>query len=288
MKVRVIDAQIAVTCADGTSFTGSYRLVTTLTDARRYPAAALVGLYHQRWEHESAYYALRHTIMNGRNLRSGDPAGIEQEMWSLLTLYQALRTVMVDAAESLPGTDPDRCCFSIALHTARDQVIQATGIIPADTNRDTLLGTLGRRILTGLLPPRRQRVSTRKVKSPMSRYSERHADGRPDTSRTVTRLDVTVLEPVDQSPALPTASRDDRHANPAARRRHRILALLQEDPTRLWQPREIAAHFGDITLETMYRQLNRWAASRLIHKLGPGLYAATPWSPAPLADLRKR
>ncbi|MET8410236.1 hypothetical protein ABZV34_19405 [Streptomyces sp. NPDC005195] len=80
--------------------------------------------------------------------------------------------MMVDAVESLPGTDPDRCCFSITLHTARDQVIQATGIIPADTDRDTLLGTLGRRILIGLLPPRRQRVSTRKVKSPMSRYSE--------------------------------------------------------------------------------------------------------------------
>jgi hypothetical protein len=282
VKLRVIDAQIAVTCADGTSFTRSYRLVITLTDARRHPATALVGLYHQRWEHESAYYALRHTIMNGRNLRSGDPAGIEQEMWSLLTLYQALRTVMVDAAESLPGTDPDRCCFSIALHTARDQVIQAAGIVTADTEPDTLLGTIGRRILTGLLPPRRQRVSTRKVKSPMSRYSERHADGRPDTSCTVTRLDVTVLEPVDQ-PVLPTASRDDRHATSAARRRHRILALLQEDPTHLWQPREIAAHFGDITLESMYRQLNRWAASRLIHKLGPGLYAATPWSPAPLA-----
>jgi hypothetical protein len=283
VKVRIIDAQIAVTCADGTSFTGSYRLVTTLTDARRYPATALVGLYHQRWEHESAYYALRHTIMNGRNLRSADPAGIEQEMWSLLTLYQALRTVMVGAAESLPGTDPDRCCFSITLHTARDQVIQATGIVTTDTDRDTLLGTIGRRILTGLLPPRWQRVSTRKVKSPMSRYSEQREDGRPDTSRTVTHLNVTVIEPLDHSPALPSASRDDRHAAPAARRRHRILALLQEDPTRLWQPRDIAAHFGDVTLETMYRQLNRWAASGLIHKLGPGLYAATPWSPAPLA-----
>ncbi|MFG2632134.1 hypothetical protein, partial [Streptomyces sp. NPDC048473] len=44
-----IDAQITVTCADGTVFTGSYRLVTTLTDARRYSAAALTGLYHQRW-----------------------------------------------------------------------------------------------------------------------------------------------------------------------------------------------------------------------------------------------
>lgn len=114
-KVRVIDANIMVTCADGTVFTGSYRLVTTLTDAGRYPAAVLVGLYHQRWEHESAYYALRHTLMNGRVLRSGDRAGVEQEMWALLTLYQALRTTMVEAAESLPGTDPDRCCFTIAL-----------------------------------------------------------------------------------------------------------------------------------------------------------------------------
>ncbi|WP_323377491.1 IS4 family transposase [Streptomyces sp. RB17] len=282
VKVRIIDARIAVTCVDGTSFTGSYRLVTTLTDARRHPATALVGLYHQRWEHESAYYALRHTIMNGRNLRSGDPAGIEQEMWSLLTLYQALRTVMVGAAESLPGTDPDRCCFSITLHTARDQVIQATGIVTADTDRDTRLGMIGRRILIGLLPPR-QRVSTRKVKSPISRYRDRREDGRPAISRTVTHLDVTVLEPVDHSPALPSASRDDWHAAPASRRRHRILALLQEDPTRLWQPRDIAAHVGDVTLETMYRQLNRWAASGLIRKLGPGLYAATPWSPASLA-----
>lgn len=112
VNVRIVDAQIAVICADGTSFTGSYRLVTTLTDTRRCPATALVGVYYQRWEHESAYYAHRHTIMNGRNLRLGDPAGIEQEKWSLLTLYQALRTAMIGVAESLPGTDPDRCCVT--------------------------------------------------------------------------------------------------------------------------------------------------------------------------------
>ncbi|MGW6405320.1 hypothetical protein, partial [Streptomyces sp. NPDC055134] len=108
-------------------------------------------------------------------------------------------------------------------------------------------------------------------------------DGRPDASRTVTDLGVTILEPSDPLPALPTASRDDRHTAPGKRRRHRILTLLEEDPTRLGQPRDIAAHFGDVTLETMYRQLNRWAASGLIHKLGPGLYAATAWSPTPLA-----
>ncbi|WP_433544565.1 IS4 family transposase (plasmid) [Streptomyces sp. CA-294286] len=277
-RVRIIDATITVTCADGTVFTGTYRLVTTLTDARRYPASVLAGLYHQRWEHESAYYALRHTIMNGRVLRSGDPAGINQEMWALLTLYQALRTMMVEAAESLPGTDPDRCCccFTVALQTARDQVVQAAAVItdPTDAGR---LGLIGHRILARLLPPRRQRVSTRKVKSPMSRYSTRHDDGRPDTSRTITRLDIHVLEPCEPHPQLPAISRDDR--NTALADRRRILGLL----TRLWHPRDIVSHFGDITRETMYRQLSRRAETGLIHKLGRGLYAATTWTPTPLA-----
>jgi hypothetical protein len=53
-------------------------------------------------------------------LRSCDPVGVEQEMWALLVLYQLLRRAMVEAAESRPGTDPDRCGFTIALHPARD------------------------------------------------------------------------------------------------------------------------------------------------------------------------
>nr|WP_272919166.1 transposase [Streptomyces sp. SID8352] len=212
-KVRVIDADITVTCADGTVFTGSYRLVTSLTDVGRYPAAVLVGLCHQRWEHESAYYALHHTIMNGRVLCSGDPAGVEQEMWVLLTPYQALRTMMVDAAESLPGTDPGRCCFTVAFQTARDQVVQAAAVItdPADVGR---VGLTGHRILACLLPPRRQRVSTRKVKSPMSRCSNRHEAGRPGTSRTITTVDISVLEPREPHPQLPAMSRDDRNTAP--------------------------------------------------------------------------
>ncbi|MFD7713926.1 transposase domain-containing protein [Streptomyces sp. NPDC059786] len=155
VNVRVIDAEVTVTCADGTVFAGSYRLVTTLTNARRHPATVLINLYHERWEHESAYYALRHTIMAGRNLRSNDPAGLEQEMWALLTLYQALRAVMVEAAESVPGTDPDRCCFTVALQTARDQVVQAAGIVPDEHG---CLGLIGRRVLSRLLAPRRHRT----------------------------------------------------------------------------------------------------------------------------------
>ncbi len=38
VPVRVIEARISTACSDGTDSAGSYRLVTTLLDARRYPA----------------------------------------------------------------------------------------------------------------------------------------------------------------------------------------------------------------------------------------------------------
>ncbi|WP_344165817.1 hypothetical protein [Nocardiopsis rhodophaea] len=258
-------------CAGGTVFTGPYRLVTTLTDARRHPATALVSLYHQRWEHESAYSALRHTLMGGRLLRSGDPVGVEQEMWALLTLYQALRMVMVDAAESRSGTDPDRCSFTVALQAAREHVVQASDVV---TTAVDWVGPIGQRVLAALLPARRRRVSTRKVKSPISRYGERQDDGRPDTSCAVTGLAITVLQPALQERALPDVSRDDRHSARVERRREHVLALLKADPGRHWKAREIAHHLGDITLGSMYRQLSRWAKAGLLLKCGPGVYTS--------------
>lgn len=108
LDVRIIEAHVVMTGADGTRVADSYRLITTLTDHRRYPADALVRLYHERWEIESAYLALRHTLLDGHVLRSGDRPGIEQELWALLTLCQLLRMAMVTAVETRPGTNPDR------------------------------------------------------------------------------------------------------------------------------------------------------------------------------------
>lgn len=65
VKVRIITAQVTVTCHDGTTYGGTYRLATTLCDHRAYPAAALTALYHERWEHELTYLALRHTLLAG-------------------------------------------------------------------------------------------------------------------------------------------------------------------------------------------------------------------------------
>ncbi|MEV0966194.1 MULTISPECIES: hypothetical protein [unclassified Streptomyces] len=38
----------------------------------------------------------------------------------------------------------------------------------------------------------------------------------------------------------------------------RVLAVLQEEPERRWQAREIAELLGDVTLVATYRQLARW------------------------------
>jgi transposase IS4-like protein/DDE family transposase len=169
-SVRVIDAEIRVTTKAGT-VTGVYRLITTLLDTDAYPATAILRLYHERWEIETAYLEIKSTILGGRVLRARTPAGIDQEIYALLVTYQILRTAMTDATNSQAGVDPDRASFTIALHAARDQVIHAAGVI-ADTVID-LIGKIGRLILHDLLPERRLRVNARTVKRAISKYNAR-------------------------------------------------------------------------------------------------------------------
>jgi hypothetical protein len=184
VKVRIIEASVTVTCHDGTRYGGTYRLATTLADHRAYPAAALIALYHERWEHEIAYLALRHTLLQGRVLRSRDPAGLEQEMWALLTLYQALRIAVTDAIQTAPGTDPDRASYQIAVETAQIMVTSARGVITGATD---LAGDIGRAVLASLHPPRRPRVCARRVKSPLSRWNK-HPAGKPRTCQRITKI----------------------------------------------------------------------------------------------------
>lgn len=89
-------------------------------------------------------------------------------MWALLALYQALRTVMVEAAESRPGIAPDRCGFTTAIQTARALVVQAADVItPGAPGVDTT-GVIGNRVLARLLPHRRPCISTRAAADPSS------------------------------------------------------------------------------------------------------------------------
>jgi hypothetical protein len=229
VKIRIITARVTVTCHDGTSYGDACRLATTLLDHRAHPAAALVSLYHERWEHEIAYLALRHTLLKGRVLRSGDPAGVEQEMWALLALYQALRTAVTDAAQSVPGLDPDRASWHAAVQTARELAAAARNVTdPAGTD---LPGDIGRAVLANLHGPRRPRVCARKVKAPFGRWIA-HPPGKPRTIKKITSVTADI-DPRHYKPPKPRPTLIDK-LRQAAERGEPVDHLLKRLTSRHW------------------------------------------------------
>ena len=273
LNVRIIEATLTMTGADGSRIRDDYRLITTLMDHRRFPAAAVVRLYHERWEIESAYFALRHTLLDGHVLRSGDRPGLEQETWALLTLCQLLRMAMTDAVETRPGTDPDRASFTTAMETAREELTAARGICPDGPAE--LPGVIGRAVLATLLPARRPRYSARKVQCATSRYLNRD-DGRPAHSTAITAIDIAISTP----PVDLKRGRTHRDRNPPPRpprppgpptRRERITAIITSQPPRDWSGHELAILLH-VKPRNMLTQLGEWARLGFFTRTGSGTY----------------
>jgi hypothetical protein len=232
-------------------------------------------------------------MLKGHILRSGDQFGVEQELWAQLTAYQLLRTAMVAAAESRPGTDPDRAGFTTALETAREELTLARGIIETGQEVD-LVGTIGRAVLNNLLDERRPRFNVRKVKSPISRYHARpKGDERPLTSTSITRVGILVHagnsippaeaeshdsqdldRPLEQAdvPSVPAPLETEP---PSGSRQQRVLALLHADPYRIWRGREVAHALGVTNLNSFCVQMSQWAHRGLLRKTGPATYTLT-------------
>jgi Insertion element 4 transposase N-terminal/Transposase DDE domain len=300
VPVRVITATVAVTCADGSIHRGEYRLVTTLTDARRHPAEQLLALYHERWEIEVTFLAIRHTMLKGRVLRSGDPQGLRQEMWALLTVHQLLRTAMYDATGAVPGCDPDRACFTAALAAARDSVTRAADILPTG---NALTSTVTEAVTATLLPPRRARISARTVKGVSARYGHRPpGEDRPRASTPVTAIDITIQAPADDAlapvapvpaplratdtapgPEGPLADTGGLLPPPVPLHTSRfqdVRALMGTAAEREWRATELATLLrldrGDLA-----GGLLQWARRGLLLKTGPATFKIPDGPPRP-------
>ncbi|MEO3853848.1 IS4 family transposase [Acrocarpospora sp. B8E8] len=311
--VRIIDAEVSLTLADGTLHHARYRLVTTLTCARRYPAAELLALYHQRWEIEIAFLALRSTMLHGRVLRSSTPQGLRQEMWALLTAYQLLRTAMLDATDAIGGCDPDRAGFTAALTASRDTITRACAVLP--TPGQELTSPITEAVAASLLPARRPRISARTVKGVSARYGHRAADeDRPPVSTTVTAIDITVVAP-EQTARVPAAATGtapgEQHpsnqarlsaacsATPAPARRplhpDRLLppptpshtsrledlqALMSTDPHRTWTVTELATLLR-LDYKSLSASLHQWARRGIFVKARRGAFTIPQGPPVP-------
>ncbi len=173
LPVRIVRVEINTHTGAGDR-SQTYQLVSTIGDPTC-SAVELARLYHQRWEIETSYFQLKSTLLDGRVLRARTPQGIDQEVYALLVTYQALRIAIADALTGRPDLDPDRASFTIALTTARAQLTATAGTLGSPVD---LCGTIGRRVLAGLLPNRRARSSPRVVKRAISNYTVKTSNGR--------------------------------------------------------------------------------------------------------------
>ena len=193
IKVRIIEAQVTVTLADGTVRIEQWRLLTSLLDPDHYPAGELVRIYHERWQAETTYFSIKATMLDGRVLRSRSLQGLDQEVYALLATYQALIRAAADAVCARPGLDMDRISFTVLLTTAADTVTTAGNILP--TNPTDLIGAIGRAVLGALLPAwSRPRLKARTRKNPTSKYGP-NAGQHPQHAQAYTfRADVMFFE----------------------------------------------------------------------------------------------
>jgi hypothetical protein len=157
------------------------RVFTTLTDHETYPAAELVALYHERWELEVAYDEFKtHMLERKECLRSKKPAGVEQELWGALLLYNLVRNEMLGVATER-GLSPKRVSFRSSLLLMRNfWEVAAWRSRPGNVPR--YLAEFRSTLDVLLLPPRRSnRRFPRHVKIKMSNYA-RNRGKRPPKS----------------------------------------------------------------------------------------------------------
>jgi hypothetical protein len=94
-------------------------LITTITDPRQAPAAALAQAYHERWEHETGNRQLKTYLRGpGRVLRSQSPDMVRQEIYGYLLTHFAVSALICKAATEA-DIDPDRVKFKRTVRLVR-------------------------------------------------------------------------------------------------------------------------------------------------------------------------
>jgi hypothetical protein len=119
---RVIVRVIEYSVSDDDGVSEVFALITTLLDPEQAPAIELARTYADRWHVEILFRLVKVDLRTpGSVLRSRTAEGVRQELWALLCLYQALRSLITRAAV-IAGIDPARISFPPVLDAVKDSV----------------------------------------------------------------------------------------------------------------------------------------------------------------------
>jgi hypothetical protein len=158
-------------------------------------------------------------------------------------------------------------------------VIQADGI--TDQHRPGPPPALTHVLLASALPPRRARLSARKVKCVQSRYAGRPLEERPTASTRVTGIDIRLQTPGTVPSRSPSPAARTKIMTPGSRV-DRVFALLRAEPDRAMTPTDLARALGITNVNSFSVQLATWARRGLLGK--PGRDCATIPHKCPESD----
>lgn len=167
-----------------------HRLLTTLLDAKAYPAKELIVLYHERWEHEGTIDELKTHQLARPELRSKTPAGVVQEIEGLLLAHYLVRTLMFEAAQR-EGVPPRQMSFTATLKILRCRLPEAPR---SEAGRRRWWKDLLAEMGEAVLEPRRDRVNPRVIKRKMSKWPKKRAHHRKPQQPSMPFADSILIE----------------------------------------------------------------------------------------------
>lgn len=151
------------------------QVLTSMTDAMRYPIADIADLYSHRWEIELGYREKKQYMLGNRlTLRSRRPDMVQQELWGILLSYNLVRYQMVQMTKKMEGDYlPYQLSFNASIgHILRLLVglpYSSPGAIPGQLKYFYELAP------SLVLPPRRERKYPRAVKPRPQKYAKNKA-----------------------------------------------------------------------------------------------------------------
>lgn len=148
------------------------RLLTSMTDAMKYPGADIAELYSHRWEIELGYREMKqYMLQNQLTLRSKTPELVTQELWGMLVAYNLLRFLMCQMAYNQKSVMPYQIGFKQASLFLIGQLQLLPAVAPGRIPE--VMSYILDMSESFILPERRERAYPRAVKKRPCRYATR-------------------------------------------------------------------------------------------------------------------